>query len=498
MNLAARTRVSPALHSPEGAKAPQRPAAHASSDAPPSSTSAAQHMPGPATQSPDTAHAQPAAEPRRALLLLRVLSGPQQGAQVPMRHHRLLIGNLASECDVVLDLGGEQPHVCMVRASRDGWTAMAVSGDLWLDETWASPQQAQEIFSGTVLTLGQVSFCIADGATMDWETVRVPENLQRPHAMKAPATEEASERGWLARWPWAQSLLAPLAKVFQRCKPRRRNKLLLAMLLALGLGMAGVGAVLIITSAHSVPSLLPRPDDVISQARGALAALPGATELTLSALPQRPHAVSVGGWLRQRGDGAAVEAALRKLGLEPEARWKAVDGLQKELDVRFATLQSSTGSAWRYGGQGTFVLTVLPAELAAADMPARQALQQLDGLRSLGFEPAATGRSLPRSGSEPVLVRYQRDGSQVNVSGLDRWPVAQQPARYGVLELRLTGLRSVVLENGARYFEGATLPDGAVLTRILADRLQLKDGERSRDAAIELRVQPLSQVPPNP
>lgn len=510
MSPAARTSMTPVVPPRERGKPARLDADVSSLTAPaPIEANAARPMSGAAAQPASSTVAQPpsfieaavpASEPRRAPLLLRVLSGPQRGAQVPMRHHRLLIGNLQSECDVVLDLGDERPHVCLVRASRDGWTAMAVSGDLWLDETWASPQQVQEIFSGTVLTLGQVSFCIADGATMDWDGLRLPERLLRPQAAKGATPAAADDAGWLGRWPALQALrplIAPLSVLFARRKPRARGKLLLAALLMLGLVLAGVGAALIVTAADPVSTSLTRQDDVIVQTRAALAAVPGAGELTLNTSSQRPQGVVVGGWLRQRSDGAAVEAALRKLGLEFEVRWTAADEMQNELARRFAALRESTAGAWRYAGGGSFVLPVHPSSIGAVDAPARQALSQLEGLRMLSFEAAASDRGSAATG-EPALVRYQRDGRQVQVSGLERWPAALRSPHYVVQELRLAGLRSIVLENGARYFEGAALPDGAVLTRILPDRLQLKQGGRIAEAAIDLRTQPVPQATTGP
>ena len=64
--------------------------------------------------------------------VLRMLSGPHTGAESELTGERLLIGNLESECDIVIDVSRPERHICLVRVSTDGWTVLGIAGDLWV------------------------------------------------------------------------------------------------------------------------------------------------------------------------------------------------------------------------------------------------------------------------------------------------------------------------------------------------------------------------------
>ena len=406
----------------------------------------------------------PAEKPRR---ILRMLSGPHTGAESELTSDRLLIGNLESECDVVIDVSRPERHICLVRASADGWTVLSIAGNLWVGEDHLEPQQTRDIDSGLVLTLGRVAFCIADASQIDWSAVKPPANLVIPEAsgpvpvVVLPASGDAKLRKWHA------------AK------------------LAAGIGIsaltiASAGAYL--TTALNIR--VPGPEEAATKLKNNqtfVAALPFGKELVLKPDPGTPNQIQVGGYLPRREQAKLLENALRDADIKAETRFAVVDEMTGDLARRFNGVKPANV---HYVDLGRFTIDSRSELLDIHDREARQTLQEMHSVTavSLSIEDV-----LDASG-KPIVVRYERSTERpgdILVSDLD---VIRQRQRYVIKEIRLGAMPSIVLENGMRLFEGATMPDGSVLRRIGASELVVAQGRGERTIPLAGDV----KAPPRP
>jgi hypothetical protein len=441
-------------------------------------------------------------------LVLRVLSGMQKGAQVRMRQSRLLVGNLQSECDAVLDVGRAEQHACLVRASKDGWTVLSIAGDLWVGETWVAPQQTQEIFSGDVLTLGEVSFCIADTTTIDWDDVELPAHRQvaraaSPARPTKPARPVPLLQRWFQRAPDEASALPPSQR------PRRARtgpRLLVALLMLSGLAVGGAGVYLVATTTPVASAPTGVPPNMVAKAQAALARLPGASELTVHADPHNPRRVFLDGYLPERQQTAALDAALRPQGIEADHRWTAIDEFKLDLARR---LELSNGqqnglSKLSYASQGRFVVVESSARMERLDTLIRRVLQDVPAVLAIDLRLSDQTRDKlsmeeGADAGSPIVIRYARASDApggVAVSGMDQLLPVQKLQRYDVREVRQGNLPSIVLDNGARYFEGSSLPGGAQLVRIQPGRLTVQMGTETRQIDLDTGLPMVEKQPP--
>jgi len=472
---------------------------------------------------------------RRFPLVLRVLSGVQQGAQAGMRHHRLLVGNLESECDVVLDVGRPDKHACLVRASKDGWTVLCVAGDLWVGQAWVAPQQTCALASGDVLTLGEVSFCIADAATIDWSQVCVPEQKEpsRAAGKSMPAERQALRSGSKSGGSSDAKSSSWLELIKQRfgsakrirgadvahagTSPKRTSggwRVFIGALSVAAVMLAGLGAYLFSVSSRA-PSQAVAESNAFESARAVLAGLPWANELTLQPDPHRASRVLLGGYLPKREKVAALDAALRRHGIESEHRWTAIDELSTDLSRRLALPDAEPAShQLRYSGQGRFALSDARSRFDVLDPLLRRALQDMPAVRAIELRLAdlpterAGGQASEKDAGEgaPIVVRYARaEGGPggLLVTGLERLQPVQKLQHYEVHELRPGELPSIVLDNGARYFEGSELPGGALLLGIHPSHLVVQIGTETRRIKLEetlsgVAAQPAARSPRSP
>ena len=398
----------------------------------------------------DTRPLTPVEKPRR---ILRMLSGPHTGAESELTSDRLLIGNLESECDVVIDVSRPERHICLVRASPDGWTVLSIAGHLWVGDDHLEPQQTRDIESGLVLTLGRVAFCIADSSQVDWSTIKPPANLVIPEAtgpvpvVVLPVSGEVKLRKWHA------------AK------------------LAAGIGIsaltiASAGAYL--TTALSIR--VPPPEEAAAKLKNdqtLVGALPFGKELVLRPDPGIPNHMQVGGYLPLREQAKPLEKALRDAGIDAETRFAAIDELTGDLVRRFNQIKPADV---HYTDRGRFEIDSRSELLDTHDREARQTLQEMHSVTAVSLTIADV---LDVAG-KPIAVRYERSTDHpgdILVSDLD---VIRQRQRVVVKEIRLGALPSVVLDNGTRFFEGGTLPDGSVLRRIGATELVVSQGRGER------------------
>ncbi len=403
-----------------------------------------------AQPAPESRSSTPAGKPRR---VLRMLSGPHTGAESELTSDRLLIGNLESECDVVIDVSRPERHICLVRASADGWTVLSIAGNLWVGEDHLEPQQTRDIDSGLVLTLGRVAFCIADASQIDWSAVKPPANLVIPEPtgpvpiVVLPVSGEAKLRKWHA------------AK------------------LAAGIGIsaltiASAGAYL--TTALNIR--VPGVEEAAAKLKNdqtLVAALPFGKELLLQPDPGTPNHMQVGGYLPRREQAKLLEKALRDAGIDAETRFAAVDEMTGDLARRF---NGTKPANVHYGDLGRFNIDSRSELLDIHDREARQTLQEMHAVTAVGLSV----EDVLDSAGKPIVVRYERSTDHpgdILVSDLD---VIRQRQRYVIKEIRLGAMPSIVLENGMRLFEGAAMPDGSVLRRIGASELVVAQGRGER------------------
>lgn len=419
-------------------------------------------------------------------LVLRVLSGSQAGAQARMRHTRLLVGNLQAECDVVLDIPTREPHSCLVRASRDGWTVLSISGELWLGQERVMAHEARPLASGDVLHLGGVAFCIADTRTIDWSQVAIP-SLPLPLAA-TPQDQTAEPKSHAMRESKKQSRTATVG---QRDQTRPTG---LALLLLGAVAAAGVAS-MSQQALHPDEKPAVAPQDPSARARAILASAAPASELTAQADSIHPQRVLLGGYLPQRQDIDPIEAALRKEGLQPEHRWVAVNEIRLDLAQRL----NLPIDRLHYSSQGQFAADVPGNQVPVLDRAIRRVLQDSAAINGITLqlkdEPVSQAAA-----QEPRTVTYQRAKDQpggVAVQGLELLQPAPKLQRYVVRELRLGSLPSAVLDNGARYFEGSVLPGGATLVRITPQALQVQAGADNLTVPIEANVQVAGRAHPS-
>jgi hypothetical protein len=385
--------------------------------------------------------------------VLRVLSGDHTGAESAIVSDRVLIGNLEHECDIVLDVKSPGRQACLVRVSDDGWTVLAIAGELWLDETYIAPQQTCMLRSGQVLTLGRVALCLADPDAIDWAQVRVPRELAKPEV----------------------SGVVPHAPVLpNRSAVRRRWQ---ALKLVAGLGTGGlvlVSAATYLSQAWMVRDIGPQAEATRLLAdRTLVGSLPFTQEVSVIPHPEHPRKRLVQGYVPERQQLALLDSTLQRTGTSAELRVHAVDALGDELGRRF---DGMLRQQVRYEQQGRYEMETALARLPQHDRQARVTLQEMPAVNGLALKTV----DVQGPDGQPVVVRYERSAERPGdlvVSHLDE---ALGLKQMTVLEVRLGKLPSVVLGDGMRYFVDARLPDGSTIASIESDRLVLRSSSGSR------------------
>ena len=388
-----------------------------------------------------------ASDPSDAQRILRVLSGLNAGAQCDLHEDRVLVGNIEGECDVVLDVTRPERHACLVRAAADGWTVLAIAGDLWVERQYVEPQQTCPIAPGLVITLGRVSFGIGHPDRVDWNAMAPHMDLERP-------TPDG---------PMPQATLpAAPPPVAQRWR---------AVRLATGLGLGALvlsaaAAYVTQTLAHSTPSAA-EAQEALKADKVQVAALPWAREVTVNLHPENQGRVLLEGYVQKQAQLAELSSRLRAVGAHPRAelRLAAVDTLSADLLRRFEIKDSP--QKLRYVDQGNFSIATAQDEFPQRDRQARIVMQEMPHVRSLALQ---VDQALDPQG-KPLVVRYARVDDRPGDLKIENLDSALGLRRFVVVEMRLGVLPSVVLDGGGRYFNGAKLPDGSTLMDISVGRL---------------------------
>lgn len=420
-----------------------------------------------------------------ASLVLRVLSGPQQGAQADMRAERMLVGNLEAECDVVLDVGLARRHACLLRASADGWSVLAIAGDMWVGETPLAAQQSVELTSGQVLTLGEVAFCLADAATVDWASLVVPSALQHaksPHVAGTRITpaHSADHIGHSPAHGGRSGIKA------SETRPWRVAKWATAVAAGLVLLALVAGAVLrVAPNLLGAPAVAGTQHDRVAAARTLLAGFPWAVDVTVLADPDQPRRVLLGGYLPGRSKATLLDAALHQQGIVAQQQWVLVEDLGRDLTRR---LDLKPDNALTYIAAGRFTLLSTRIGFAKLDRQLRAVLQETAAIQAIDLQFNDLPNP-PEPGVAPLTLHYARSPlarGGVLVRGLE---ALRAETRYVVREVRHGALPSVVLDDGARYFVGSSLPGNAVLSEIGARHVLVQTVGQPRRIEIDTSVQ---------
>ncbi|MFN9805556.1 MAG: FHA domain-containing protein [Betaproteobacteria bacterium] len=394
--------------------------------------------------------------PRRQNVL-RVLSGAHLGAEVPVTAERLLVGNLDSECDLVLDVGRSERHACLLRISSDGWTALAIAGDLWIGNDHLATQQTRPLLPGQPLTLGRIAFAVGEAGT-DWESVRPPLELLKPEATGAVPVAPA---------------IGPRRRVMQGWK---------ALRLAAGVGL---GALILAASLSYITSVLqsseaPEAEAArrLDRARVVLAALPAAREVEAIPDPERRGLIRLVGYVSTSDDAERIEAALSDAKLAITRRLTTVSAMQVELGRR---VSSAEAASMRYVAKGVFSLSSEASRLLGLDGALRTALHELPEVG--GFQIQVNDIIGPTESN--IVINYRRSPERFSDIVVDEADLVKRTrARFVIRELRLGPMPSALFGDGRTYFAGSQLSEGWVLESILADRIILRLGEKSRIVAL--------------
>jgi len=397
---------------------------------------------------------------------LRVLNGPHGGAQVAIEAERLLVGNLEHECDIVLDVTVPERHACLLRVGPDGWTVLAIAGDLWVGAEYLAAPHTRDITPAEVLTLGRVSFTVVDSTAASWAGVKPPLTLVKPvESQNVPRMPLLpSKKEFVQRWTTVTVVTG-------------------ASIGALVLAAAGV----LLAQAWREPAADPAAvEQRLREWQERLSELPYGRELRVQASTDHRHRLVVRGYLPRAADRPLLEAFLLQGRVEAELRTEAVDTTAAELARRIGDVARESV---RYLGSGVFELQASASDAQRLEQRARQTLQEMPSVMSLRLVlvPAVAG-AVP---GELRLGRAHEGAAEISVQRptqvVPPEPAASRaPAALSVREVRLGRLPSVVLTQGARYFEGATLPDGSMIVRIQPDRLLLQEGATTRSVPIRL------------
>jgi hypothetical protein len=379
--------------------------------------------------------------------VLRVLSGAHSGAEPSVHGERILVGNLETECDIVLDVGRSERHACLIRTSSDSWTVLAIAGDMWTGAEYLAAQSTRDIQSGTVITLGRVAFCVADTATTDWRSIKVPVHLSKPEA--------GGDLPHVAMIPQA---------------PNNKRKWM-ALKLAAGVGtgvlsMASASAFL----AEAWSTRQGSPQQVAEKLvadQAMVQALPFGKEIQLDKHPDQPRRVLAMGYVPTAADVPVLQEALKAADANAEMRVVPLDHLQSEVARR---LPDAEVIGLRYSSKGKFVAEVAPDKVQAYDKAARMALQELPALAGLELQL----KQAKNSTEKPLTVSYARSSKQAGDLVVSNLEEALGRHSFRVIEVRGGANASVVFDDGVRYFVGAKLSDGSTLQRIENSRIVLQ------------------------
>ncbi|MFS8973362.1 BON domain-containing protein [Cupriavidus necator] len=356
---------------------------------------------------------------------LRFLGGDVYGRLVTLRRGPNVLGT-AADVDISVPGAEVQPrHLVLnvgdlaVSAERVGEAAVNVNGR-------PTTQRAFALAGGDILTIG----------ALDVELLRAQ-----------PGVSEATD----TLFAWAESgRRAARDADAQQAAGRGPNRWLL--------GGAGVLGVVLLVSAGWMAAtfanagMAPRTQQVDPAAvRKTVAAYP---ELEVVSLPN--GTVTVKGFVNSRVDRQRIVQALAPYGRGVQQQVRSADDLIEHIQ-RYI---DEPGVGIAYQGQGRVLLTGTADPVGGRDKVKRVIEDLYPGVLV----------------SDKIDYRETADSKrrQLREGRMETWQ-GVFPARVVSITEDGNGTRSVQLANGARYFEGAVLKNGAEIERIDADGVVLKD-----------------------
>jgi hypothetical protein len=377
-----------------------------------------------------------------------VLNGVQTGAESVLPEGRTLVGNLPSECDLLLDIGTSDRHVCLLRHEAGALTALSVAGDLWIGTRYVAPRDVVDAAFGDVLTLGRTSFAVAPRGASLWEQLQPPRDLTRPEAGGAvPVTAEPQARdSSVQRWG-ATRVAAGVALAL----------MVAGQSLAILLGpQATAGAVSAQLSSAEALHQSVRKLNAQSQAQ--------------LVVETRDDRVVVQGIVAAEGDAEELRLAALRMRLPVQLRVVPAADLQR--DLRHGMRERLFGDV-TYAGAGVFEAATDSANLESTARSAQTALENIRADWRLQLRVL----DVQRRGTEEAATLLVRRGDD------PRRLVEQLPRRsreLAVIGVREGQLGSILTQNGTRYFVGARLPDGSLLAHVGGDRVHFVRGDYER------------------
>lgn len=369
---------------------------------------------------PPTAQAASAAVPWQ----LRVLQGPQQGAQAPLPAGQAVVlamrpAGLAADADI--QLRDAQASALRLAITAQGGLALlqVLEGELDLDGQRLSSGQTVPWACGQPITLGSTVIACGPEDQARWDAAEALTDLPAGVAAPPPQTPAV---------------------------PRRRPELWLATVgTVLLLGCAGAWA--LAQLAVKPPSVQPANASTLA------AALKGSefAALDIQALP--------GGAMRLQGRLATLAQRGRL------DAWLAVRGVVPTLDVVVdEALVREVSEVFRINGVPVQAQVEAPGQvLAQAAEPDAQRLARAEEV--VRRDVHGLGGLLVRNSARPAPPPAP--------------PVALEPGKR-IASLVPGDPAYVVTADGARYFVGALLPSGHRITDVQAQQLTLeRDGQPS-------------------
>lgn len=425
-------------------------------------------------------------------LVLRVLAGPNAGAEVRLAPGDWLVGT-GAEADILLAEPALAPAHLRLSVAEAGVQATALAPGVGVQGRPLEPGGAVPIEDRTPIQIGGTVLAFGPAGT-GWSLREAPAEAGAPETSsgEAPTAPKAD-------LPLGKAA-PPQAEAAAEAKPRRRwlGAAILA-LTAIGLGTAGGLALLHVLQPPPPPELRSDPAEAQRRVMGHLRAsnLQEAVEVT-----RRGEEVQMRGILRDEEQLRAAQAAQRQGGSLVEARLLTEAQLLEQARIVLRAL--GLDIRVEQPRPGHLVLSGFAPDQPRADDALRRVRSDVPLVRSVEDamvtpERARTflDRRLQEGGLAGLLAVAQQ-GNAFTVSGTlgpagaARWqeaeaefrerfaPALRLEARIGATQLpaprgvRLGAQAAIVMEDGGRFTVGDAWAGGGRITAIEADRMRVR------------------------
>lgn len=292
-------------------------------------------------------------------IVLRVLAGLQQGAEMPLQPRDFEIGR-SEGADIVLSDGSVAPrHLCL-RIGREALTVEALEAPVQLGTDWIAAGESAALVLPAVIRLGTTVIGISDAET-DWPGIPIPPTAAPPSAApsedgeedaddaedtaEAGPTEDETPEGTVepaaSEEATAEADAAPSAApapaepappALAKARSRRGRWIAIAAVLLLAGG--GIGAYLTLGSGRESQTTT-TDASAVSPVDAVHAVLTDLGHTSLKVVDELGFGPTIMGYLPTRAEQAAMRTALAEAGLDPVDRTRTgewmVDAVQTTL-----------------------------------------------------------------------------------------------------------------------------------------------------------------------